>query len=82
MVIQLRKAGKKVGRTIHRVAYVEQLTSTIQYTIQEPEGGISDVKYIDIDETGKFRYKGMLYDFCTVYNLTPQEETSHHGWKS
>ncbi len=81
MIIHLRKAGKKVGRTIHHVAYAEHLASTVQYTIQEPEGGISDVKRIDIDEAGKFRYKGMLYDFCAVYNLTPQEE-ENHGWKS
>ena len=69
MLITLRRAGKTHGRTIHRVAYCERVGNVIQYTLQEPEGGISDVKYINI-EGDKFRYKGLLYDFCAVYNLT------------
>ena len=70
MLITLRKAGKTLGRTIHRVAYCERIGNVIQYTLQEPEGGISDVKYINIEGGDKFRYKGLLYDFCAVYNLT------------
>ena len=53
MLITLRRAGKTRGRTIHRVAYCERIGNVIQYTLQEPEGGISDVKYINIEGGGQ-----------------------------